>query len=129
MGADDFHVSVELGHPKTNSCVDCKHFHPSDYAWECALRRVPSAYPVCYEDLCGDFEEEDQVMFLVLREFEEEGVWYDEEVVLGKFDNYFDALASIREKHLSEQALCRIVEVRRILGPRIEFEKEKQWDS
>lgn len=94
MGADDFHVSVGPGHPKTNPC-----------------------------------EKEDQVMFLVLMKFEEEGLWPDEETVLGKFANYYDALACIRERTLSEQALCRIVEVRRTWGPRIEFEKEKQWDS
>lgn len=93
MGADDFHVSVETGHPKTNPC------------------------------------EEVQVMFLVLRKFEEAGLWPDEETVLGKFDNYCDALSCILERTLSEQALCRIVEVRRTWGPRIEFKKEKQWDS
>lgn len=92
MGADDFHVSVETGHPKTNTC------------------------------------EEGQAMFLVLKKFGG-GLWPGEETVLGEFNNYSDALSFILKRPISEQAQCRIVEVRRTWGPRIEFEKDKQWES
>lgn len=73
--------------------------------------------------------EEGQAMFLVLRKFGAVGLWPGEETVLGEFNYYCDALSYILKKPISEQALCRIVEVRRTWGPRIEFEKEKQWES